>query len=181
MNHKTKTYIQNKSNHEYSKIGSSIIGVLFAVLLVLPSSVKADTDRFFNLGLEGGLAVPEGASDFGGHISIRTSLVKIRWLGGRDKLTPKSWQGGYARAEWNPQGSRAVLGYGHSLFKQTGLEYGLLLADGQNSNFGYGGEVSLYTTTGLAAIYIRENVVMDGDWQWQTNIGIRVQFPINVD
>ena len=153
----------------------------FITLVILSSSAIADTDRFFNIGLEGGLSVPAGESDYGGHISIRSSLVKIRWRGGRDKLTPQNWQGGYARAEWNPQGSRAVLGYGHSLFGRTGLEYGLLLASGQNSRFGYGGEASLYVTTGLAALYIRESVVMDGDLQWQTNAGIRVQFPINID
>ena len=180
MNHKIKLSPKSKVNHEFSKIKAYIMG-FFIALIIIPSSASADTDRFFNLGLEGGLCTPAGESDYGGHISIRSSLVKIHWLRGRDKLVPKNWQGGYVRAEWNPQGSRAVLGYGHSLFGRTGLEYGLLLAAGQNSSFGYGGEASLYATTGLAALYIRESVVMDGDLQWQTNIGVRVQFPISID
>ena len=74
------------------------------------------------------------------------------------------------------------MGYGHSaLFTETGLEYGLILGTGQANNFAYGGEVSLYVTRGLAALYIRESAVMDDELQWQTDVGLRVQFPIRVD
>ena len=178
MKNRTK---KHPTNHKINA-RSSMIVILWGALLSLPSKASADTDRFLNLGAEGGLSTPAGESSFGGHISIRSSMVKVLWRGGRDKLVPKKWQGGYLRAEWNPQGYRAVLGYGHSaLFTQTGLEYGLILATGQEDGFGYGGEVSLYTTTGLAALYIRESVVMDDDLQWQTDIGVRVQFPISID
>ena len=106
----------------------------------------------------------------------------VRWRGGRDKLNPKSWLGGYARAELNSQGYRAVLGYGHSaFFTQTGVEYGLILANGQDDGFGYGGELSLYRTNGLSALYIRESVVMNEGLQWQTDVGMRFQFPIRID
>jgi hypothetical protein len=164
------------------KVSLSMSVMLWIAVFCLPNLASADTDRFLNLGAEGGLSTPTGSSDFGGHISIRGSLVNVNWRGGRDKLVPKKWLGGYARAEWNPQGHRAVLGFGHSaLFTQTGLEYGLLLATGQNDGLGYGGEISLYTTTGLAALYIRESVVVDEDLYWQTDVGVRVQFPIKID
>ena len=89
-------------------------------------------------------------------------------------MTPKKWRGGYVRAEFNPQGHRAVLEYGHSAFFMfSGLEYGGFVARRQDEGLGYGGEISLYTTMGIAALYI----IMYESPQWQTDIGIRLQFP----
>ena len=179
---KTKINKGNRVINRLGKSGGSLFGIFLAFLLSIPTPASADTDRFLNLGLEGGLSIPNSDSSFGGHISVRSSLVKVYWRGGRDKITPKKWMGGYARAELNPQGYRAVLGYGHSaFFTQTGLEYGLFVASGQEAGFGYGAEMSLYTTTGLAALYIRESVVMHETPQWQTDVGVRVQFPLRID
>ena len=175
-------YRKNKTASSISKVQLSTVGILCTVVLGFPASAIADTDRFLNIGLEGGISTPIENSEYGGHISIRSSLVNVLWRGGRDKLVPKNWQGGYVRAEWRPQSYRAILGYGHSaLFTETGLEYGLILGTGQANNFAYGGEVSLYVTRGLAALYIRESAVMDDELQWQTDVGLRVQFPIRVD
>ena len=152
-----------------------MVGIFLSIFLIIPTSAIAST--YLNLGLEGGLTVPNLNSSFGGHVSVRSSLVKVHWVG-PEKSTPKEWKGGYVRAEFNPQGHRAVLGYGHSaFFMLTGLEYGLFLTRGQKEELNYGGELSLYTTLGVAALYIRESVIMYESPQWQTDIGIRLQFP----
>ena len=153
----------------------SLVGSLLSVFLITPTSAIAST--YLNFGLEGGLTVPNSNSSFGGHVSVRSSLVKVRWVG-PEKSTPEEWRGGYLRAEFNPQGHRAVLGYGHSaFFMLTGLEYGVFVTRGQNEDLDYGGELSLYTTLGFAALYIRESVIMYESPQWQTDIGVRIQLP----
>ena len=180
MYSKTKTH-KNRVHNVSFMANVSIVGIFLSTLLIIPISASAGPNNYFNLGLEGGLTIPTSNSSFGGHISVRSSLVKVHW-GGRENMTPKKWRGGYVRAELNPQGHRAVLGYGHSaFFTLTGLEYGLLIARGQDESLGYGGEVSLYTTTGFAALYIRESVIMYEAPQWQTDIGVRVQFPIKIE
>ena len=174
MYRRTKT-LKKLSHNVWVKASISFVGSLLSVLLIIPTSAIAST--YLNFGLEGGLTVPNSNSSFGGHISVRSSLVKVHWVG-PESSTPKEWKGGYVRAEFNPQGHRAVLGYGHSaFFMLAGLEYGLFVTRGQNEDLDYGGELSLYTTLGIAALYIRESVIMHESPQWQTDIGIRLQFP----
>lgn len=171
-----RTKMFKKPSRDISvKAHISLVGFFLSIFLIIPTSAIAST--YLNLGLEGGLTVPNLNSSFGGHVSVRSSLVKVHWVG-PEKSTPKEWKGGYVRAEFNPQGHRAVLGYGHSaFFMLTGLEYGLFLTRGQKEELNYGGELSLYTTLGVAALYIRESVIMYESPQWQTDIGIRLQFP----
>lgn len=174
MYDRTKMF-KTPSHNIWVKAHILLVGIFLSISLIIPTSAIART--YLNLGLEGGLTVPNVNSSFGGHISVRSSLVKVRWTG-PENSTPEEWRGGYVRAEFNPQGHRAVLGYGHSaFFMLTGLEYGLFLTRGQNEDFDYGGELSLYTTLGVAALYIRESVIMYETPQWQTDIGIRLQFP----
>ena len=145
------------------------------------STAHAEVDGIFlNVGVEGGGSlVFDDRVDFGGHVAGRFSFVLIDWLSEVKYFGPTEWIGGYGRFEHNTNGFRGVLGLGHSTdVRFIGVEYGVVLAPGKTQTVAYGAEAATFLTFGLGALYIRESVLVDEQAVWQTDIGLRLQFPI---
>ena len=112
----------------------------------------------------------------GGHLALRASLVSVI---GRNRLPwPEAWFGGYARFQHGLRGSRVAIGAGHSLrLPFIGLEGGLVVARDEGEDFGVGGELTMVVTAGFIALYVRESLIDRDSNRWQTDVGLRLNFP----